>query len=135
MMQQSEIFDGLDAREIDYVKARANAKSNRQALKDAKLSQGWLSNRDADDLFNRAMAFKTNVAFRAQLILEEAVEEAARIKASGLRSRDERIKQSASTEILDRHFGKPPQKQEIVGKEGGPVTLRVVYDTKESPKE
>lgn len=128
MMQQSEIFDGLDAREIDYVKARANAKSNRQALKDAKLSQGWLSNRDADDLFKRAMAFKTNVAFRAQLILEEAVEEAARIKASGLRSRDERIKQSASTEILDRHFGKPPQKQEIIGKDGGKIVVKLVSD-------
>lgn len=128
MMQQSEIFDGLDAREIDYVKARANAKSNRQALKDANLSQGWLSNRDADNLFNRAMAFKTNVAFRAQLILEEAVEEAARIKASGLRSRDERIKQSASTEILDRHFGKPPQKQEISGLDGGKIIVKLVSD-------
>lgn len=128
MIQPSEVFDGLDAREIDYVKARANAKSNRQALKDARLSQGWLSNRDAEDLFNRAMAFKTNVAFRAQLILEEAVEEAARIKASGLHSRDERIKQSASTEILDRHFGKPPQKQEISGLDGGKIIVKLVND-------
>jgi hypothetical protein len=128
MIQPSEVFDGLDAREIDYVKARANAKSNRQALKDARLSQGWLSNRDSEDLFNRAMAFKTNVAFRAQLILEEAVEEAARIKASGLHSRDERIKQSASTEILDRHFGKPPQKQEISGLDGGKIIVKLVND-------
>lgn len=135
MNQINAIFDNLDAREIDYVIARAKTKSDREACKEAGVSRGWLSKRDAHDLFERAMTFKADVAYRAQSILNEALEEAALVKANGLKSRDERIKQAASTEILDRHFGKPPQKQEISGKEGGPVTLRVVYDTKESPKE
>jgi hypothetical protein len=123
-MQSSEIFANLDAREIDYVKARANAKSNRQALKDAKLSQGWLQNRDAEDLFNRAMAFKTDAVYRAQEILDSVIEEAAQVKANGLKVRDERIKQSVATEILDRKFGKPTQRSEVTGKDGGTIIVK-----------
>ena len=126
-MQSNNIFDGLSEREIDYVKARANAKSNRQALRDASLSQGWLSNRDADDLYDRAMAFKVDMVYRAQEILDAAVEEAARVKAGGLKARDDRIKQAAATEILDRKFGKPTQRNELTGKDGSPVKIEVEY--------
>lgn len=127
MIQSSNVFDGLDNREMDYVKARANANSNRQALKDANLSQGWLSNRDADDLFKRAMAFKSDILYRAQEILNSAVEEAARVKAAGLKARDERVKQAAATEILDRKMGKPVQKSEVTGAEGGALEIIVRY--------
>jgi vacuolar-type H+-ATPase subunit H len=123
MMQPSDIFADLNEREIDYVKARANAKSNRQALRDANLSQGWLQNRDAENLYERAMAFKADVTYRAQEILDSAVEEAARVKAGGLKARDERIKQAAATEILDRKFGKPTQRQEVTGKDGGVIVV------------
>jgi hypothetical protein len=127
-MQASNIFANLSDREIDYVKARSNAKSNRQALRDANLSQGWLANRDADALFDRAMAFKVDVIYRAQEILDSVVEEAAQVKANGLRVRDEHIRQSAATEILDRRFGKPTQRQELTGKDGEKIVVRLVKD-------
>jgi hypothetical protein len=125
MTQLSNAFEGLDAREIEYVKARANANSNSNALKKAHLSQGWLRNRDADDLFKRAMTFKADTVYRAQMILEEAVEEAAMVKASGLKVRDERIKQAVATEILDRKFGKPSQQTELTAKGGAPLSITV----------
>jgi len=131
-MQASNIFAGLSDREIDYVKARANTKSNRQALRDANLSQGWLANRDADALFERAMAFKVDVIYRAQEILDSVVEEAAQVKANGLKSYDQKIKQAAATEILDRKFGKPSQKTEITGVDDSAIVIKVIYDRKGS---
>jgi hypothetical protein len=61
----------------------------------------------------------------ADEILQDAVVEAAEVKVAGLRSRDERIRQGASSEILDRKVGKPPQKVEHDA--DGEVTIRVVY--------
>lgn len=113
MIDLSNVFDGLDAREIDYVKMRANAKSNFEALKLAKLSQGWLRVRDKDELFKRAMAIKGNSVMQAQSLLEESLLEAVKVKTAGLKARDERIKQSVSTEIIDRVMGKPSQHMDV----------------------
>lgn len=132
MSQFNAIFDNLDSREIDYVKARANAKSDREACLLAGVSRGWLSSRNAHNLFERAMAFKADVTYRAQEILDSAVEEAARVKANGLKARDERVKQAAATEILDRRFGKPTQKQEVTGADGNALEIIVKYVDAES---
>lgn len=118
------VFDGLDPREIEYVKARANAKSDSEACRVAGFSRGWLFQHNAPDLYERALAFKADVTYRAQTILEEAVEEAARVKAGGLKARDERVKQAAATEILDRRFGKPTQRNEVTGKDGGTIVVK-----------
>lgn len=123
MSQINAIFAGLDTREIDYVKARANAKSDREACSMAGVSRGWLRSKDAGDLRGRAIAFKADVTYRAQEILDSAVEEAAQVKKSGLKARDERIKQAVATEILDRKFGKPTQRQEVTGKDGGVIVV------------
>jgi uncharacterized protein (DUF1778 family) len=124
--QINAIFDNLDTREIEYVKARANAKSDREACKIAGVSRGWLRNRDSEDLLKRATAFKADVTYRAQMILEQAVEEAAQVKANGLRVRDEHIRQSAATEILDRRFGKPTQRSEVTLP--GTIVVKLVND-------
>jgi hypothetical protein len=121
--QINAIFDNLDTREIEYVKARANAKSDREACKIAGVSRGWLSNRDSEDLLKRATAFKADVTYRAQMILEQAVEKAAQVKVDGLESNDKHIKQAAATEILDRRFGRPTQRQELTGKDGGAIVV------------
>jgi len=49
----------------------------------------------------------------AEEILHDALIEAAEVKAAGLRSRDERVKQGASSEIIDRNMGKATQKQQV----------------------
>lgn len=109
MTKINTIFDGLDSREIDYVQARANAKSDSEALRMCGFSRGWLNSHDKDDLNNRAMDFKTDNVLKAQIILDQAVELAAKIKVEGLQSRNEHIKQGASSEIMDRRMGKPTQ--------------------------
>ena len=115
MAKINTIFDNLDSREIDYVQARANAQSDSEALRVCGFSRGWLNSHDKDDLNERAMNFKTDNVLKAQIILDQAVEEAARIKVEGMRSRNEHIKQGASTEIMDRRMGKPKQAVEHSG--------------------
>ena len=110
MAEINTIFDGLDSREVDYVQARANAKSDAEALRMCGFSRGWLNFHDKDDLNERAMNFKTDNVLKAQIILDQAVELAAKIKVDGLQSRNERIKQDASSEIMDRRMGKPTQR-------------------------
>ena len=50
MSNISTIFDNLDAREIDYVQSRANAKSDSEALRVCGFSRGWLNSHDKNDL-------------------------------------------------------------------------------------
>ena len=110
MTEINTIFDGLDAREIDYVQARANSVSDSEALRICGFSRGWLNSHDKDSLNDRAMAFKTDNVLKAQIVLDQAVELAAKIKVEGLESRNEHIKQNASSEIMDRRMGKATQK-------------------------
>jgi hypothetical protein len=53
---------------------------------------------------------------QAMTILTDAVPDAARVKVDGLKSRDERIRQAAASEILDRELGGTVQKIEAVVK-------------------
>ena len=62
----------------------------------------------------------------ASSVLKESVTKAALIKAAGLDSADERIQQMTATEILDRYFGKPKQRTEHTGEDGGPVAIEMV---------
>jgi len=129
MTIKSNVFEGLDGRETAYVLARSDAFSNNQALKVCGFSIGWLRNKDIDDLNSRAESLRKDKAMRAAMILSEAVEEAARIKVAGLKVRDERIKQSVATELLERELGKVPQRTELTGADGGAIE---VDDVRES---
>jgi hypothetical protein len=58
-------------------------------------------------------------------IIADSVARAALVKIAGLDSDDERIRQMSSTEILDRYFGKPTQRQEVAGANGGELVINV----------
>ena len=70
--------------------------------------------------------YQEHIADAATGILAAGIAQAALVKIAGLESGDERVKQSASTEILDRHFGKPKQRTEHTGEGGGPLTVEMV---------
>ena len=130
-MEINTIFDGLDSREVDYVQARANAVSDAEALRMCGFSRGWLNSHDKDDLNKRAMDFKTDNVLKAQIILDQAVEEAARVKVEGMKSRNEHIKQSASSEIMDRRLGKPTQKIDQKTEENKEITVNFRWEDPE----
>ena len=127
MAIKSNVFDTLDERETAYVLARSETFSNNEALRKCGFSMGWLRNKNIDELNARAESLRKDKAIRAAMILSEAVEEAAKVKAAGLKSRDERVKQSVATEIIERNLGKVPQVSEITGAEGNALEIIVRY--------
>jgi hypothetical protein len=112
---QTEL-DKLSDQRLDYVMARSRVNSDSRGHKDAGVSHAsfylWPAN-EREHLNALAQRVKRENAFRAMRILQEAVEEAAKVKVSGLKSRDERVKQGVATEIIDRIAGKAPDKVEL----------------------
>jgi hypothetical protein len=115
MTDWNSALEEFDEREIDYIFARSDTNSDNAALEKTGLSYGWIRKRDKDKLNELARQLRIDTSFRAKRILKDAVEEAAKIKTGALKHRDERIRQAAATEILDRELGKPTQRQEVSG--------------------
>lgn len=61
----------------------------------------------------------------ARGILKHSVAKAAMIKAAGLDSDDEKLRQSVASEIIDRLLGKPSQPMEHTGADGGEIVFEV----------
>ena len=119
-------LEELEEAELDYVFARSEVRKDAHAYKSANINKatfyGWPRER-REYLNELALELKRTAALKAKLILSEATQKAAEIKVSGLDHRDERIKQSASTEILDRMLGKPKQGIEHTGEGGRPIEI------------
>ena len=77
-------------------------------------------------VWEAAELYEDHVRGAAWQTLEDSVTKATLIKAAGLDSEDERIQQMSATEILDRIFGKPKQRTEHTGEDGGAITVELV---------
>ena len=116
-MNETELKQCLDELKTDVhrytlVHALSSGMSITDALKKANRSKGWFYGLTEDEqkhLFALASELSASPLVKAKEIIDNAVIDAADVKVSGLKSRDERIKQSSSTEILDRVFGKAEQ--------------------------
>lgn len=67
---------------------------------------------------------RDHAALAALGIIQANATKAAMIKARGLDSKDEKLRQGVATEILDRNLGKPTQRQEVTGTDGEPIRIR-----------
>jgi N-methylhydantoinase B/oxoprolinase/acetone carboxylase alpha subunit len=105
--------------------ARSRVNSDRQGFIEAGIAKATFYTWPAEErerLNNLAQQFKRETATRALIVLQDAAEEAAKVKVSGLKSRDERVKQAAATEIIDRTIGKT--EQPVSGEVNIVVTLK-----------
>ena len=127
-----------DSRKLSYVLERAEVNSATEACKNAGISRPlyykW-GKEERDYLDGIALELKRETGLRAKLILSGATKEAAEVKVKGLTNRDERIKQGAATEILDRMLGKPVQKQAIEHEVVKPVVVEHRYSHEETEEE
>jgi len=116
----------------NLVYAMSEGFSVEESLKKIGRSKGWFYDRLPKDEQNRLKAIacelNANTTAKAKLILDNAKIKAAEIKVAGLNSRDERLKQSVATEIIERTIGKVPDIMDV--KNSGDVTLKVIYDNK-----
>jgi len=112
ILQRLEDMKQLNQGRYDFVLERA--KRPQPSVEDACTSIGYnrswfyrFSEQERKDLDHLAEDLHKDQSAHAFIILNDAQEEAAIVKTSGLRSRNEKIKQDASTEILNRTLGKP----------------------------
>lgn len=72
-------------------------------------------NGEVDDVVNFMI---NNIALATLGIIQANATKAAQVKVEGLDSKDEKVKQAAATEILDRNLGKAVQRSELTGADG-----------------
>lgn len=122
LRDELEALRSLNRCRFDFVLARAQSDTTTEALTKIGKSSAWYYSFPQDERTQlEALAEKLHQerALKAYYILEEATEDAANVKVAGLKSRDERTKQQAASEILDRVLGKAFQP--VTGKDGGPI--------------
>ena len=105
-------LDHLEDKRLAYVMARSRVNSDAQGYSEAGIHKNtfysWPA-QEREKLNDIAQRFKRETATRALMVLQDAAEAAAKVKVDGLKSRDERVKQAAATEIIDRTIGKSEQ--------------------------
>jgi len=116
LLDTLEALKGENRGRFDYVLERSKVNDTRTALANIGRSKSWFygfpeEERERLDKLAEQLHYEKKV--QAVLTLEDAVQEAAQVKVEGLRSRDQKIKQAASTEILDRVVGKTKEKKEV----------------------
>ena len=127
-----------DDQELNYVLERADVNTDKDGYTNAGISKPVFYRwpRETREHLNKlAIALKLETALKAKLVLRAATKEAAEVKVKGLTNRDERIKQGAATEILDRMLGKPMQRQEIEHDIKRPVKITYVHTVKDPDEE
>lgn len=131
LREQLETLKRLNRNRFDYVLARSSCQDVSEALEEIGMSRAWyykFSSEEREELERLAEELHIERKIQAELILGQAVNKAAQVKADGLDSKDSRIKQASATEILDRVLGKPTQRTELTGKDGGPVEVKNLSD-------
>jgi len=104
----------LSTDQIRFVVARQHCDSDKEAAEECKIKVDTVYHwPDVVREAARLMAFDGVIV--AAEVLRRNVAKAAMIKAQGLESKDERVRQDAATEILDREIGKPVQRQQQSG--------------------
>jgi len=116
----SAILSRLTTDQIRFVVARQDCSTDKEAAEglDLTLSTVYHWPKDVKLAVNR-MAQDGLVA--ATYIRRKNLAKAMLVKASGLDSNDERIRQGVASEIIEWEMGKATQRQEVTGAEGEPV--------------
>lgn len=107
-----------------FIAARLKTRTDKEAAESIgirpKIPTQW-SNKPEINAY--LLKVQQDAAKKAEQLLEAHLFEAAMVKVSALQSEDEKIRQSAATEILDRNLGKPKQRQELSGPKGSPIEI------------
>ena len=109
-------LDKLSDNRLSYVMARSTVNNDAQGYRNAGISRAtfytWpIEERDA--LNELAQRIKRETVARAIMTIQDAADEAAKVKVAGLKERDARVRQAAASEILDRTVGKAADKVDV----------------------
>ena len=124
----------LTVDQLRFVTARFNCSTDKDAAREIGVSPDtvtyWKRSGAPIDEAVKLLAFDGIIMARE--ILRRSVAEAAAIKRAGLQSKNEKIRQDASTEIMDRELGKPTQRVESKGEVKNELIVSYVNDWREN---
>jgi hypothetical protein len=124
-------LDKLVDNRLSYVMARSTVNNDAQGYKEAGIARATFYSwpvEERDALNALAQRIKRETIERAIMNLQDNAFEASEVLIKLMKARDDRVKLSASTQVLDRTAGKP--KESVKVENTGDITLRVVYDKK-----
>jgi len=100
--------------QYEYVVARSQCTTNRQALAKVERSESWLAlMTDRDYLNELADRLRADRTSQAEIMLRQAVTSAARVMIEDLQAKDRKLRQAAAKDILDRVGLKAPDKTQV----------------------
>jgi len=119
LLDANEILGKATPEQAKWVMKRLGFNTDRAAAKAVGIHPTTVSRWDNKAELDRAVHLLLAEPREAALsILKDAVIEAATVKVDGLQKMG---KQAQATEILDRVLGRPMQRQEVTGADGGPM--------------
>lgn len=127
-----EILKQLNTNQLRYISIREECASDKEAAETIGISPGTVYNWPEKALIDEAlnlMAFDGVLV--ASEILRRAYPKAAAVKAAGLDSDSEPIRQNVATEILDRGLGKPTQRTELANADDKPFKIETIEIVKD----
>ena len=122
----SELMVQLDKDQLRFAVACLEHKSKKDAALslDMKPDTVYRWNGEVDELVSLMALDETN---SARAIRKRNLVKAMAVKAAGLDSDNEQIRQRVASELIDWELGRPTQYTDITSA-GEPITFRVVYD-------
>lgn len=119
----AELWEQLSPLQRRFVVAMQEHPTKKEAALAIEISPNTVYNWPS--VVDDTIAFMTNnIALATLGILQANATKAAMVKAAGLDSGDEKIRQDVATEILDRNLGKP--KQQVANADSGEFVIRVM---------
>ena len=123
-----ELISELDINERRYVFARAMVSTDKEAYEEIGVSYNWLNSHGKDHLNKIAAELVKDVGFQMMQLIKQHGVDAVKEKIKELKSRDERIRSQASTELIDRIIGKPTQRVDQKTEHDGVLKVEYVND-------
>jgi hypothetical protein len=120
--QLKALLRQLSMTQMRYVIARLDTKSNRAAAETIGISPETVKGWDNLVMVNQAVdLMRLDGMVTALEMRRRNLAKAMAVKASGLESDNEKIRQSVATEIIEWELGKATQRNELTGKDGAPI--------------
>jgi len=124
------LCDELTANQIRFVTARQDYSTDKDAAQAVGISpstvKDWKYKGVPIDAAVELMAKDGLVV--ARKVRQRNIAKAMLVKVAGLDSNDERLRQGVATEIIEWEMGKATQKQQLTGKDDGPIETRTKVD-------
>ena len=125
--QLSELLAQLSTDQIRFIVARQEFPSDKEAAESVGIKPDTVY-RWPDIVKDTVKLMAADGLLTAAEVLKRSVAKAALVKAAGLDTNDDRLRQAVASDILDRVMGKAKQTIETTGKDGEPLTIRFVND-------